>query len=134
MDMANEQRRSESKPKVAVYGTLKHQFANHAYLEGAKLISVERIPYFTMYPCIPQSEQADERWGYPICVPSDNPENMVHVEVYEIKDDQMFYLLDSLEGYPRMYQRKLVQTSTGEAWIYYQSTKPNTEIITSGEW
>ena len=111
--------------KVAVYGTLKHGRSNARLLKNARLKSVERISGFQML-------NVNDWYPAAILGPTQN----IHVEVYEI-DDTMLTNLDHLEGYPSHYNRKLINTSVGEAWLYYQDTNGSNKelkVIESGEW
>ena len=38
--------------------------------------------------------------------------------VWEVNEDT-FQVLDQIEGYPDFYDRKLVHTTEGKAWMYY---------------
>lgn len=55
-------------------------------------------------------------------------------EVFEVDD---LAALDHLEGYPNHYDRKMIDTPFGPAWMYYMTrTYHNCKypLITSGEW
>jgi len=39
-------------------------------------------------------------------------------EVWEV-DDEMFGLVDNIESYPELYNRKIIPTTAGDAWIYH---------------
>ena len=108
---------------VAVYGTLREGFGNHALLAKSKLLSREKTqPEFTMYSL----------GGFPFIL-HDGDTPMV-VEVYEV-DDTVMGSLDRLEGYPTFYDRKQIPTSQGDAWIYFMHTAyRGTEVVDSGDW
>jgi len=42
----------------------------------------------------------------------------VQGEVWKVTNDVMD-ILDQIEGYPNFYNRKIVETSLGPAWMYY---------------
>lgn len=44
--------------------------------------------------------------------------NRVAGEVWAV-DDETLNILDSIEGFPHFYKRTLVDTTQGQAWIYY---------------
>lgn len=106
--------------KVAVYGTLRKGFWNHRLLENSKFIGKTKTePVFTMYG-----------HGVPWIVNGGNTE--ITVEVYEI-DEETFQSLDFLEGYPVYYNRQLINTEFGEAWIYFRYIEGEF-VIESGDW
>lgn len=49
------------------------------------------------------------------CIEGDNK---ILGEVWEV-NDEMFEILDGIEGYPTFYDRTRVNTTHGEAWMYY---------------
>lgn len=99
--------------KLAVYGTLRKDYWNHRYIseQGGKFVKTERLQGFNMYgkliPCV---------------VPSDNKEDSVFVEIYELEDEAL-PRIDMLEGYregdkDNIYNRITVETSVGPAYMY----------------
>ena len=93
--------------KVFVYGSLKQGFGNHRLLESATFLGLDTTPPdYTMYSL----------GGFPGIIPKGN--TPIQGEVYEVDQDQ-FERLDMLEGYPSFYNRKLIDTAHGDAWIYY---------------
>lgn len=111
--------------KVAVYGTLRAGQSNSGRLgRDAVLMSVERLAGWSMVSL----------GGFPACF-EDEIGSGVTIEVYEISD-AAFASCDRLEGYPSFYDRKLVETSVGEAWIYFM-TKAKTNrysLVIGGDW
>lgn len=96
--------------KVFVYGTLKG--ANHvrglSQFPGAKFIAhatTTEAQYRMMdlgaFPAVMCGGDSD-----------------IIGEVWEV-DDDTFEILDHIEGYPTFYNRKIVQTNAGDAWMYY---------------
>jgi len=94
--------------KVFVYGTLKHGYGNHRVMERAqgRFIGRDKIRNFA---CINTS-------SFPYAIRRDGA--TIIGEVYELDADNLYHL-DMLEGYPHHYQRQLVATKYGKAWIYY---------------
>ena len=45
-----------------------------------------------------------------------------------------FNRLDMLEGYPRFYDRELIRTPVGDAWVYCHNETPSNRPIPSGDW
>lgn len=45
-------------------------------------------------------------------------DNAIKGEVWEV-DENTFHVLDRIEGYPTLYNRKIIDTSHGRAWMYY---------------
>ena len=62
-------------------------------------------------------------------------ETPITVEVYDV-DEDVFQSLDWLEGYPNYYNRKLINTQAGEAWIYFLDCgeELTNNCVTSGDW
>lgn len=92
---------------VAVYGSLRKGMGNHPLLErnDAQLLSTERIKGFDMFSL----------GGFPYIKPADGE---ITIEVYAVPITAMKDL-DRLEGYPHFYDRMLVDTTKGQAWIYF---------------
>ncbi len=78
----------------------------------------------------------DTGWGFPAFMPEGN--TLVTVELIEIPL-QDWADVDRLEGYPRLYDRKLMdfELSDGEiiqAWIYIMNElPPQAKVIPSGD-
>lgn len=103
--------------RVFVYGTLKsggkirgldtlgwmHDIEDAAELIGK---AVTANPSFSLY----------NLGAFPAASIKGN--NKILGEVWEV-NDEMFGLLDGIEGYPEFYNRTKVQTTQGEAWMYY---------------
>ena len=106
--------------KVAVYGTLRQGFWNHRLLENSTFLGKTKTePRFTMY-------------GHGVPWVTNTGSTEITVEVYEI-DEKTFQNLDFLEGYPTYYNRQLINTEFGEAWIYFRHIEGGF-IIDSGDW
>lgn len=109
---------------VAVYGSLRQGMGNHRLLQDgeAAFLGTERVSGFQMY----------SMGGFPFITPA---EGEIRIELYKVDRDTMLRL-DRLEGYPSFYDRKLIQTSKGQAWIYFIVGKnlSNYEPVASGDW
>ena len=92
--------------RLFVYGTLKKGFRNAVYLENARCLG-EFItdPVYAMY----------DFGNYPAV--SEMGKTAIKGEVYEI-DEELLASIDQLEWYPEFYQRMLIETSYGSAWMY----------------
>jgi len=103
---------NNEKELYAVYGTLKKGFGNHRILNRNPL-KTETIKGFKMY----------SNGGFPMIVESENKNDEITIEIYQVSESETKYRLDRLEGYSPeqdqgMYLRRKVTTSLGEAWIY----------------
>lgn len=110
-----------------VYGTLKRKGINNFVItelcNGRFIGEAQSDPFFTMI----------DLGLYPAVVIGGN--TAIKGEVFEIDSIEA---VDRLEGYPRHYDRKLVDTPFGSAWMYFQhrsiSSKDNYDTVPSGEW
>ena len=116
---------------VAVYGTLREGCGNWRWClkDRAEKISTERLSYHKMY----------SMGGFPFIVESDDEHDEITCEVFDVNpkiSDAVLSDLDSLEGYPYMYNRKVVDTSHGDAHIYYMGEKDENfyPFVESGDW
>ena len=114
--------------RVAVYGTLKQNQANHFLLNDSPFLGRDLLYSIALYNLGPFPAAREQ--------PSDG----VVVEVYEV-DEFSFALLDELEGYNAeapdggLYTRKLFDTAYGQAWLYLFNERPDHESrIRSGNW
>ncbi len=109
--------------QVFVYGTLKRGGHNHHLLEGDTFLGEHRTPpRYTMYSL----------GGFPAVVRHGN--TAIQGEVYRISQ-QTFANLDRLEDYPSFYDRELIDTPYGKAWMYIMDdTLGEHPIVTSGNW
>lgn len=98
--------------KVAVYGSLLKGFGNSALLSNSELLGTTIIEGFDMYSL----------GAFPAITPNTEDKPRIQVEVYEV-DDLVMQRLDTLEGYPRFYNRMKVEYDLGKgtesAWIYF---------------
>jgi gamma-glutamylcyclotransferase (GGCT)/AIG2-like uncharacterized protein YtfP len=109
--------------KVFVYGSLRKGLANHALLADSRQLGQFRFELsFKMYSL----------GGFPALV-QDESSRPITGEVYEI-DQPTFLRLDRLEGYPHFYDRLLIDTPAGEAWVYFLNDRSYQQEVTSGDW
>ncbi len=109
--------------RVFVYGTLKLGFRNAYYLEDGRFLG-EFVtgPIYSMY----------DFGGYPAV--SENGNTAIAGEVYDI-NEKLLASIDLLEGYPDFYQRVMIETSFGGAWMYVVSEPLCADKIKiSGSW
>lgn len=108
---------------VFVYGTLLSGEVNNYLLAGADLLGCHRTePCFTMF----------NLGAYPGVVGGGT--TAIVGEVYRVGAKDLD-LLDRLEGYPRLYDRKLIASHLGRAWIYlYRGRISGRTLIHSGDW
>ena len=111
---------------VAVYGSLRSGQPNHRLLTQYETLSTERsVPEFTMISL----------GGFPGLIAG---RSAVVLELYEVDSDTM-QQLDWLEGYPDFYNRRIIDTSRGDAWVYFLADPDlhryrNQEVVESGDW
>lgn len=112
---------------IAAYGTLREGERNARFCRNAVSRRNATISG-TLY---------DTGWSFPAFSPEG--EHTVTVELIEIPLAD-WADVDRLEGYPRMYDRKLLDFTledgaTTQAWIYIMSNLPDrARIISSGDW
>lgn len=110
---------------VLVYGSLKKGFHNHRLLESSKLLN-DNV-FFT--------GKMASLGAFPCCTQHGNTK--ITGELYEV-DDVTLSRLDSLEGHPSFYERKIVRTSAGDAWIYLidqpNRYEDNARLVKNGVW
>lgn len=117
----------EQTPFVFVYGSLKRKFHNHRVLtqSNGRFIGPHKTPnLYTMYRLS----------GYPAVV--EQGDTAITGEVYEV---DTFKFLDILEGHPSFFNRKVIQTEYGPAWMYVlkESSLRSYRLLprlTSGVW
>lgn len=113
---------------VFVYGTLKEGYGNHRHH-----LQREGVNYKGEY-ITPAEWTMFSLGGFPGVMKGGN--TPITGEVYEI-DKEVFRGLDRLEGFPRFYDRDLIKTPYGAAWIYYlkdQHYRASSPKIEDGVW
>lgn len=108
--------------RVLVYGTLRQGESNHHLLSDSQFLgNVVTQAHFQLFDLGP----------YPAAIKG---EQSLIAEVYLVADETM-RKLDILEDYPNEYERELVTTPHGLAWIYlYQNKDLLKKEISSGDW
>jgi gamma-glutamylaminecyclotransferase len=108
---------------VFVYGTLRRGEVNHYLLETARFCGSHatracfRMFSLGTYPAVLQGGL-----------------DSIQGEVYQV-DARTMSRLDWLEGYPHAYNRKLIPTPWGRAWIYlYRESVEGRKRIPGGLW
>ena len=102
--------------KVFVYGTLK----SGGGLRGLDTISPESMIVGRAKTTYPDFEMLD-LGAFPGVI---DGEKYIQGEVWEV-DENTFDVLDRIEGYPTFYNRKLIPTTQGKAWMYYLKDHEN---------
>ena len=112
---------------LIVYGTLMTGERTHRFCENSVSIT----------PCIVKGTLYDTGYGFPAFVPEGATE--VKAELIEIPISA-WADVDRLEGYPRMYDRRLYPATLADgtktkAWIYVMNRlPPQSTMIESGDW
>lgn len=91
---------------VAVYGTLRPGGHNNTLLDDASHVGPDWVGPYTML----------DMGGLP-CV-STKETQYIMVDVYDVSEECLFRL-DALEGHPWFYERRLIHTAYGDAWLYF---------------
>jgi gamma-glutamylcyclotransferase (GGCT)/AIG2-like uncharacterized protein YtfP len=111
--------------KIGVYGSLRKGKGNHRLIQHSNQLSQETVAIpFRMVSL----------GGFPGLIPTKENQNII-IEVYEV-DDSTYRDVERLEGFPRFYQKAVIETSQGEAEIYvledaYYQKYPSVE---TGDW
>lgn len=117
----------EKTVSIAVYGTLRKDEGNHRFAANA----------ISNRPCTLKGTLYNTGWGFPAFVQEGDAQ--VAGELIEVTLAD-WAGIDRLEGYPRLYDRKLINVTltdgtTTEAWVYIMNNLPEqAAIITSGDW
>ncbi len=112
---------------VFVYGTLKKGHSLHGWLRDTPFISEGFTSKVSLY--LP-----NKLFPYPFCL-EEQDSNGVYGEVYKV-DDKELAMLDMVEGYPSMYDRKefsvtLLGGEKCECYIYVLNMTVNTDDFNS---
>jgi gamma-glutamylcyclotransferase (GGCT)/AIG2-like uncharacterized protein YtfP len=107
-----------------VYGTLRRGECNHHLLGDANFLGFHRT--HARYSMLSMGY-------YPAVI--DSGHTRISGEVYQIHKARLPWL-DQLEDYPRTYNRRLINTPYGPAWMYFyrQPVAPGTPRVLSGDW
>ena len=113
--------------KVFVYGTLKRGYGNH------RVIS----PFVTTEP---QQQtlrgfKMIDLGAFPAIIPDEGNRGVIHGEVYDVPDEALGPL-DTLEGYPILYNRTTVNTEEGENVLVYfmEQDRMGSRVVEDGIW
>jgi len=106
---------------IFVYGSLKRGFHNHSIISDGVFISEHTTtPTFTLY----------DLGAYPAVTQGGS--TSIKGELWEVANLDR---TDWLEGYPSYYNRILIPTWSGAAWIYTLPEAPiNKAEVVSGIW
>ena len=113
--------------KLIVYGTLMSGERNHRFCRNAVRIT----------PCTVTGTLYDTGYGFPAFMPEGD--GVVNSELIEIPLAD-WADIDRLEGYPRLYDRQLLQATLADGseatgWIYIMNIlTPMAKVIESGSW
>ena len=76
--------------------------------------------------------------AFPALIPTDEPLAPITGEVFQVTEAVLTNELDSLEGYPSFYNRKVVKSALGyDVWVYYfDEAEPyyGHDMLANGEW
>lgn len=117
--------------QVLVYGSLRKGLGNDIHkFARATGASVE----FLGHAIIPG--EMHSLGGFPYVWFPEECNTEVVGEVYHLNDPQGYLAaaLDRLEGYPRFYNRKEVDTPFGKAWVYFFDKKDVHAPVANGDW
>lgn len=112
---------------IAVYGTLRKDEGNHRFAANA----------ISNRPCTLKGTLYDTGYGFPAFV--QEGDSQVAGELIEVTLAD-WAGIDRLEGYPRLYDRKLINVTledgtTVKAWAYIMNEMPvQAKVINSGDW
>ncbi|MHA2366496.1 MAG: gamma-glutamylcyclotransferase family protein [Candidatus Hodarchaeales archaeon] len=110
---------------IAVFGSLRKGLGNHPLIENEEYIGTCRTKdKFSMFsygafPGLSLQERTN-----------------ITIEVYNPTTNGIMDRLDRLEGYPTFYNRKVIETDFGDAWIYFNENQDISDdnTIKSGDW
>lgn len=109
--------------RVFVYGTLRRGESHAHFMQDARYLGTHVTePRYTL--CDFDEYPAAVSWGV----------TAIHGEVYEV-DEAALRRLDEYEEFPRVYNRRLIHTPYGGAWIYLMLAPPAMAcVIGHGDW
>ena len=108
--------------RIFAYGSLKRGCHNHHFIEQAYYHGEYRTD--ARYTLVSLGD-------YPAVI--NNGTTAIQGEVYAL-DARTLQQVDELEDYPELYDRILIDTPYGEAWMYTIEQAGENEIIESGLW
>lgn len=107
--------------KIIVYGSLRRNQGNSRWLTAAQLLAECNLDGYEMYyldhgPAVVAGK------------------GQVRCEIYHIHSSTLIEL-DEIKNRNKIYQRELIQTPYGKAWIYlYRLSVTGLTLIDSGDW
>ena len=116
----------DDKIMMFVYGTLKIGERNNKLIIDERFIAATDVRDMVLI----------NKPDYPYAI--DRKGRKIHGELYQISEECLEQL-DVLEGYPEYYDRKIVNTDDGRAWIYYLNDAKEAKQLENkygiaGEW
>jgi gamma-glutamylcyclotransferase (GGCT)/AIG2-like uncharacterized protein YtfP len=110
-------------PRVLVYGTLRRGESHAHLLQGARYLG-PHVTEARYTLCDLGQYPAAVSWGV----------TAIHGEVYDL-DEALLGRLDEYEEYPAVYDRRLIGTAHGDAWMYLLKAPPAVAcVIAHGDW
>lgn len=107
--------------RIIVYGSLRHKQGNSHWMTNAQWLGDYVLEDYELY----------DLGYYPALVPG---KGKVYSEVYRI-NSSILSELDELKNYGQDYERILVPTPYGSAWMYiYLGSTENLKRIECGDW
>jgi len=97
--------------RVFVYGTLK---------SGNRVRGIDSFVPDSQASLIGKAETRPEfsLWDLGAFPAASQGKDSIIGEVWSV-DEETFAYLDAIEGYPDFYDRRIIKTSKGDAWIYF---------------
>lgn len=114
---------------IAVYGTLKKQYWNHAVMQSAKweFIKEDYVPLDSI-----------DWWWFPVATFKDDSNHFLKVELYKVPREWVENYLDRLEWHPTFYYRKDIKTLSWEDATIYEINRAvsdrKNDFFTHEEW
>jgi len=101
----------ENLNRVFVYGTLK---------SGNRVRGIDSFVPDSQASLIGKAETQPKfsLWDLGAFPAASQGEDSIIGEVWSV-DEETFAYLDAIEGYPDFYDRRIIETSKGDAWIYF---------------
>lgn len=103
---------------VFVYGTLKRGEANHGVMKSAngEFVAESKLNGYYM---------VNTPW-YPFAAKSDDKGDYIEGELYKVPAEKL-HILDTLEGYPQLYDRDTISAEGLDTFIYVNRNKAEME-------
>ena len=114
----------------AVYGTLRRGFGNFR-----ALMDNEHCEFLGEYRTQPLFKMVS-MGGFPGVIMDSEDKHAITVEVFRVKHPGVERSVDGLEGYPGWYDKQLIDTPYGQAFIYTQTNAAvgSRPFVESGDW